>query len=148
MISAKKLIKLAKKWQKLAAIRRKRITTPQAATCHDTDDCSTSSAVEKGHFVVYSMDQKRFSLPLNYLNKDTVRELFNLAEDEYGLPSNGPLILPCEAVILEYVISLMRQNVRKEVEKALMLSIANRRCSSTMHLHQEVTNHQLSICSF
>ncbi|KAK5837725.1 hypothetical protein PVK06_006452 [Gossypium arboreum] len=44
MISARKLIKLARKWQKLAAIKRKRITFS-----------STSSMVEKGHFVVIAL---------------------------------------------------------------------------------------------
>ena len=90
MISAKKLIKLAKKWQKLAALRRKRIALPQM----DRSSCSTSEMADKGHFVVYSADQKRFLLPLNYLNNKIVRELLKLAEEEFGLPTNGPLIVP------------------------------------------------------
>ncbi|KAL3567605.1 hypothetical protein D5086_030256 [Populus alba] len=60
MISAKKLVKLAKKWQKLAALRRKRITLPQM----ETSSCSASEMADKGHFVVYSADHKRFLLPL------------------------------------------------------------------------------------
>ncbi|KAG5242010.1 auxin-responsive protein [Salix suchowensis] len=46
MIGAKKLIRLASKWQKMAAIRRKRIALPQT----DTSSCNTSSTAEKGHF--------------------------------------------------------------------------------------------------
>ncbi|EEF38087.1 conserved hypothetical protein [Ricinus communis] len=60
MISAKKLIKLARKWQKVAALKRKRITLPRAIWNADADSCSTSDAVAKGHFVVYTKDQKRF----------------------------------------------------------------------------------------
>ncbi|KAK6240677.1 hypothetical protein SCA6_006066 [Theobroma cacao] len=100
MISAKKLIKLARKWQKLGAIKHKKIALPRMSQEVDTNDCSTSSFVEKGHFVVYSADQKRFMLPLEYLKKEIVRQLFKLAEEEFGVPSNGPLILPCDAVFL------------------------------------------------
>ena len=71
MISAKKLIKLARKWQKLAAIRRKGITSPQTIVAStDASSCSTSSKAEKGHFVVYSADQKRFLFPLEYLSSE------------------------------------------------------------------------------
>ncbi|KAL4317961.1 hypothetical protein GQ457_18G019210 [Hibiscus cannabinus] len=54
MISAKKLIKLAKRWQKMAFIRRKRITLPRTKMDSETNGCSTSSVVDKGHFVVHS----------------------------------------------------------------------------------------------
>ena len=87
MISAKKLLKLAKKWQKMAAIRRKRITLPQHIASTDKSSCSTSTKPEKGCFVVYSADQKRFLLPLEYLQNEMIRELFDIAEEEFGLPS-------------------------------------------------------------
>ncbi|KAJ6937233.1 auxin-responsive protein SAUR68-like [Populus alba x Populus x berolinensis] len=141
MISAKKLIKLARKWQKLAAIRRKRLTLPQTIS-------STTSTAEKGHFVVYTTDKKRFVLPLNYLNNEIVRELFNLAEEEFGLTSDGPITLPCDATFMEYAITLIQQNAAKDIEKALLVTIASNRCSSSLYLHHDVRHHQLSICSF
>ena len=53
MISAKRLIEMARKWQKMAAGKRnKRISYPR----HEDD--MQSSAVNKGHFVVYSVDQE------------------------------------------------------------------------------------------
>ncbi|KAK5837723.1 hypothetical protein PVK06_006450 [Gossypium arboreum] len=64
----------------MAAIRRKRITSRSATSDTDANSCSTSTAVEQGHFVVYSVDQKRFMLPLEYLKNEIVMELFNLAE--------------------------------------------------------------------
>ncbi|XWS55149.1 hypothetical protein CRYUN_Cryun10bG0150000 [Craigia yunnanensis] len=73
MISAKKLIKLAKKWQKLASIKQKKITLPRMSLDVDANDCSTTSIIEEGHFEVYSADQKRFMLPLEYLEKEIVR---------------------------------------------------------------------------
>ncbi|KAF2291087.1 hypothetical protein GH714_019800 [Hevea brasiliensis] len=111
MISAKKLIKLARKWQKLAALGQKRITMPRTTNgIVDAESCSTSYPVEKGHFVVYSIDQRRFVLPLEYLNNDVVKELFELAEEEFGLASNSPLILPCDSGFMEYIIDLIRRD--------------------------------------
>ncbi|KAJ6289911.1 hypothetical protein OIU78_025767 [Salix suchowensis] len=98
MISAKKLIKLAKKWQKLAALRR---------SC------------------------------------------FKLAEEEFGLPSNGPLTLPCDAELIEYVVGLIKQGITRDSEKAILVFIASSRCSLFPDLHHhQVTDHQLPICSF
>ncbi|KAJ6896993.1 hypothetical protein NC651_023012 [Populus alba x Populus x berolinensis] len=145
MISAKKLVKLARKWQKLAAISRKRLPFPQTVSSLDSDDCSTSSTAEKGHFVVYTTDEKRFVLPLDYLNNEIVKELFNLAEEEFGLTSNGPLTLPCDAAFMEYSITMIKKNVAKDVEKALLITLASNRCSSTLYPHQEVRNQEFNI---
>ncbi|KAB5561509.1 hypothetical protein DKX38_006466 [Salix brachista] len=132
MITAKKLIKLARKWQKLAAIRRRRLTLPQTISSLDSDDCGSSTAAEKGHFVVYTTDKKRFVLPLNYLNNEILRELFNLAEEEFGLTSDGPITLPCDATFMEYAITLIQQNVAKDIEKALLITIASNLCPSSL----------------
>ncbi|KAJ6739315.1 AUXIN-RESPONSIVE FAMILY PROTEIN [Salix koriyanagi] len=137
MITAKKLIKLARKWQKLAAIRRRRLTLPQTISSLDSDDCGSSTAAEKGHFVVYTTDKKRFVLPLNYLNNEILRELFNLAEEEFGLTSDGPITLPCDATFMEYAITLIQQNVAKDIEKALLITIASNRCPSSLYLHHD-----------
>ncbi|KAE8719148.1 putative SAUR-like auxin-responsive protein family [Hibiscus syriacus] len=147
MISAKKLIKLARKWQKMASIRRKGITLPRTTMEAETNSCSTSSVVDKGHFVVYSVDQKRFVLPLEYLKNKIVMELFNLAEEEFGLPGDGHLILPCDANFMEYVISLIKRKPSKEVEKALIMSVSSGRCSSS-YLYQQEMSQDLPILSF
>ncbi|EEF39753.1 conserved hypothetical protein [Ricinus communis] len=147
MISAKKLLKLAKKWQMLAAIRRKRMSLPRTITRIDTSSCSIPAKAEKGCFVVYSADQKRFLLPLEYLNNEVVSELFDIAEEVFGMPSNGPLTLPCDAELMEYAISLIKQKVSREVEQALLTSIASS-CSSSFHLQHQATIHHLPICSF
>ncbi|KAE8668972.1 putative SAUR-like auxin-responsive protein family [Hibiscus syriacus] len=105
----------------------------------ETNNCSTSSAVEKGHSVVYSVDQKRFLLPLEYLKNKIVMELFDLAEEEFGLPGDGVLTLPCDANFMEYVIALIKRKPSKEVEKALILSVAASSCSSSYLYQQEVS---------
>ncbi|KAK9289735.1 hypothetical protein L1049_007894 [Liquidambar formosana] len=151
MISPKKLIRMARKWQKLAAMGRKRISLPQGPipiAGQNADCCNTSLMVNKGHFVVYTNDQRRFVLPLAYLDNDIFKELFQMAEDEFGLPSNGPITLPCDAVFMEYVVSLIQQHVAKDLEKALLMSITTGRCLSTSYLQKEQTEQQLLICGF
>ncbi|KAE8724918.1 putative SAUR-like auxin-responsive protein family [Hibiscus syriacus] len=147
MISAKKLINLTRKWQQMASIRGKRITLPRTTMEAETNSCSTSSVVDKGHFVVYSVDRKRFVLPLEYLKNKIVMELFNLAEEEFGLPGNGLLILPCDANFMKYVIALIKRKPSKEVEKALIMSVNRGRCSSP-YLYQKKMNQDFPIWSF
>ncbi|KAI5668156.1 hypothetical protein M9H77_18009 [Catharanthus roseus] len=66
MISTRKLIRMARKWQKKANIGRKRISFQRNNENTTTSDCSSSSSplARKGHFVVYSADQKRYNMPL------------------------------------------------------------------------------------
>nr|GMC87101.1 auxin-responsive protein SAUR68-like [Ipomoea batatas] len=146
---SKKLIKLAKKWQKFAAIRRKRISFPSLND--DTDCCNTSSAVSKGHFAVYTDDQKRFVVPLSYLENEIIRQLLNMSEEEFGLPSDGPITLPCDAAFMNYIISLLSRGLSKELENALLISFTSSRCS-VASLHQagwrnlELLENQLCRC--
>ncbi|KAJ9152427.1 hypothetical protein P3X46_025994 [Hevea brasiliensis] len=137
MISAKKLLKLAEKWQKMAAIRRRGMTLPQTFGSIDTSNCSTSLMAEKGHFIVYSADGKCFLLPLGYLNNEIIKELFNMAEAEFGLQSKRPLILPCGQTLWNL-----------DVERALLVSIAINCCSSSFYFQHQTISHQLPICSF
>ncbi|KAJ4715912.1 Auxin-responsive protein [Melia azedarach] len=110
MITPKKIIKMAKKWQKLAASKRKRISFPRTTTgAFDAESCSTSSTAGKGHFVVYSADERRFVIPLKYLKNNIIIELFRIAEEEFGLSSSEPIILPCDAIFMEYVVSLIER---------------------------------------
>nr|XP_016491391.1 PREDICTED: auxin-responsive protein SAUR68-like isoform X2 [Nicotiana tabacum] len=130
MISVKKLIKMARKWQKFAANQRKRISFPGS---NDAESCSTSSSiVGKGHFVVYTTDQKRFVVPLAYLQHEVIRQLLHMSEEEFGLPSDGPITLPCDALFLNYIISLIRRGVPAELQNALLVSVASSRCSSVL----------------
>ncbi|XP_015893186.3 auxin-responsive protein SAUR68 [Ziziphus jujuba] len=137
MISAKKLIKMARKWQKLATLSRKRILFPRNNEDLDAESTSNSSSiVEKGHFVVYTADHKRFVMPLSYLSSNILRELFKMSEEEFGLPSDRPITLPCDAIFMEYVVALIRRGATKDVEKALLKSINAGRCSSSSSYHQ------------
>ncbi|MBA0854549.1 hypothetical protein Goshw_013387 [Gossypium schwendimanii] len=75
-------------------------------------------------------------------------ELFNLAEEEFGIPSNGHLKLPFDSTFMEYAIELIKRKASKEVEKALIMSIVTGHCSSSLNLNQQETNQQLPIWSF
>ncbi|XP_055828449.1 auxin-responsive protein SAUR68-like [Solanum dulcamara] len=146
MISTKKLIKLARRWQKFAAMQRKRISFPRNSS--DAESCSMSSLfiVEKGHFVVYTADQARFVIPLVYLENEVIRQLLNMSEEEFGLPSGGPIILPCNSAFMDYIISLIKKGVDAgDLHKALLLSVPSC-CCSTSSLHQESGNQQLLVC--
>uniref|UniRef100_A0A803LG61 Uncharacterized protein n=2 Tax=Chenopodium quinoa TaxID=63459 RepID=A0A803LG61_CHEQI len=135
MISTKKLVNMARKWQRLAAAGRKRISWPRPVA-------------EKGHFVVYTSDKKRFMIPLAYLNSEIFRELFRIAEEEFGVSSSGPIMLPCDSVFMEYAISMIQRHVAEDLEKALIMSLDNCRYPSLSHENQQHISQQLLICSF
>ncbi|KAK8625301.1 hypothetical protein V6N13_090175 [Hibiscus sabdariffa] len=88
----------------MAEIKRKRITFSRTSGDVDINSCSTSSMIEKGHFVVYSSDAKRFVLPLEYLKNEIVIKLFEVAEEEFGHAINEHITLPCDAAMMKYII--------------------------------------------
>ncbi|KAM7253680.1 hypothetical protein ACFE04_021834 [Oxalis oulophora] len=110
MVNPRRLLQLAKKLQRVASTNRGRIT-------------SSDSAVMAGHFVVYTSDKTRFVIPLEYLNKSVFKGILKLSEEEFGLQSNGPITLPCDSSVFEYVILLTRKEVPQELEKALLTSL-------------------------
>ncbi|KAK9690685.1 hypothetical protein RND81_09G146900 [Saponaria officinalis] len=133
MISTRKLIRMAKKWQRIAVASRKRISWSRPVT-------------DKGHFVVYTTDGRRFMIPLTCLKSDIFRELFRMAEEEYGIAASGPITLPCDSSLIEYAISMIQKHVAKDLENALISSFANCRYSSVEHLEQ-ISQH-IMICLF
>ncbi|KAK3037721.1 hypothetical protein RJ639_031092 [Escallonia herrerae] len=134
MINSKKLIKMARKWQKIAAIRRKRLSLSGGS----------ASVSDKGHFVVYSTDRKRYVFPLGYVDSYIFRELLKVSEEEYGLPTDGPIVFPCDAVFMDYAVALIQKRTTQDVEKSLLVSIVNR-CSSSYSLRQQETNQRLLV---
>lgn len=111
MLNAKKLIKIVRRWKKFAAMHRKRISFPINGS--DADGCSTSSfsIVEKGHFVVYTIDQSCYEFPLTYLENEVITQLLSMSVDVFGLPSGGTITLPCDSSFMDYIISLIKKGV-------------------------------------
>ncbi|CAA7030672.1 unnamed protein product [Microthlaspi erraticum] len=142
MMNTKKLIKMAKKWQQRAALHRKRISFQKSSTA----SASSSAAVEKGCFVVYTADNTRFAFPLRYLSNSVFQELLKISEEEFGLPTEGPIALPFDSVFLEYLIKLVERRMDADTEKALLMSMSSARCSSQCSLHQQsMTSQQLLV---
>lgn len=141
---------MARKWQKQAIKQRKRIPW-RIKSAQEVNEAKLPEGEKKGHFVVYSIDKKRFVLPLEYLKNNIFRDLFKLAEEEFGLSSNVPLTLPCDATVIKYVITLIHGSVAKDLEEAVSMSIitSTHRCQSNLDLHQEGINiSQHLLCSF
>ncbi|KDP47164.1 hypothetical protein JCGZ_00055 [Jatropha curcas] len=139
MISPKKLIHIARKWQRQAALKRKRISFP-----------SVSQVANKGHFVVYTADKKRFAFPMLYLNNYVFRQLLAMSEEEFGSPGDGPIILTCDSSLMEYVVHLIKRRIDREMEEALLMSLCNSssKCLLSSCLCQEQSSHKLLVCSF
>ncbi|KAK6121524.1 hypothetical protein DH2020_044730 [Rehmannia glutinosa] len=120
---------MARKWQKLAAQGRKRISFPRKIGEVSRRDYTLEMA-EKGRFIVYTTDKVRFSFPIAYLNSLIFRELLRMSEEEFGLPRDGPITLPCDSQFMGYVTSLIQKKAAIQVEKALLLSLSVRRVGS------------------
>ncbi|GJV22640.1 hypothetical protein Tco_0897645 [Tanacetum coccineum] len=77
----------------------------------------------KGHFVVYAADQSRFVMPLHYLNSNIFMELLRISEDEFGLPRNGPITLPCDSILMNYLVNVLERGLSDDLEKTLLAFI-------------------------
>uniref|UniRef100_A0A0D9XGA1 Auxin-responsive protein n=1 Tax=Leersia perrieri TaxID=77586 RepID=A0A0D9XGA1_9ORYZ len=146
MISTKRIAQLAKKWRRMAALGRKRLT--MMAT-QESEDCSSSTAVAgKGHCIMYTADGMRFEVPLLYLSTMVFGELLRMSQEEFGFTSDdGKITLPCDAVVMEYVMCLLRRNASVDVEKAFLSSMAILcHCANSMAPPVGV-NMQVAVCS-
>ncbi|KAJ0960309.1 hypothetical protein J5N97_001880 [Dioscorea zingiberensis] len=116
---------MARKWQIASALGRRRISPEKINASSDSEACTptTTSVAHKGHFIAYTSDGKRFMVPLEYLETRIFQELLRMSEEEYGLPGNGPITLHCDAVSMEYILLLLKKQVSKDVEMALLSSI-------------------------
>ncbi|KAL3722772.1 hypothetical protein ACJRO7_035042 [Eucalyptus globulus] len=147
MISTKKLIQMARKWQKMATMGRKRIAFQRTNSKSRLANANGSSAGQKGCFIVYTMDERRFAIPLSYLSNNIVRGLFRASEEEFGIPTDGPITLPIDALSMEYIISLISRGLAKDQENALLMSLTRGSCSSSSAFNQALESQQILVCS-
>ena len=118
MISTKRIPQLAKKWQRMAALGRKRLTWQKEA-----DECCTSVA-GKGHCVMNTVDGRRFEVPLVHLSNNVFIELLQMSHEEFGFASDGRITIPCDAAVMEYVMCLLRRSASAEIERSFLSTIA------------------------
>ncbi|KAL6844891.1 hypothetical protein ACP4OV_025550 [Aristida adscensionis] len=125
MISAKRLAQMARKWQRMAALARKRLTSTPLKEAEGSWGTSASVA-GKGHCVVYSADGRRFEVPLAYLTTSVFGELLSMSQEEFGFArDDGRITLPCDGAVMEYVICLIRREASEEVERAFLSSMVS-----------------------
>lgn len=135
MVSAKRLVQMAKKWQRMAATARRRIAlAPPAKGAAEgpSPPCSTSpvAVAGKGHCVVYSADGRRFEVPLPYLDTAVFGVLLGMSREEFGFAGgDGRITVPCDAAVMEYVMCLLRRDASEEVVRAFLSSVVSRPCS-------------------
>ncbi|KAI3736439.1 hypothetical protein L6452_15980 [Arctium lappa] len=139
MISPMKLVRMARKWQNLVALRRKRIAFPRA-------EYNGATIVDKGCFVVYASDRIRFVIPLDYLKNDVFQALLEMAGDEYGLQNDGPIRVPLRAIFMKYIMSQIESEMSEDREEELRMAITSWRCLSTSNLQFEQAHTQLLVC--
>ncbi|OMO91980.1 Auxin responsive SAUR protein [Corchorus olitorius] len=122
----------------MAALGRKRIGSSRN---------TSRKMAGKGHFVIYTTDKKRFVIPLEYLSNTIFVELLNMSEEEFGLPSDGPITLPCDSVVMNYIVSLMQKGLAEDLEKALLDTVSSCRCSSKIaYFHQGHADQKPLVC--
>lgn len=143
MLSPKRLIEVARKWQKMATLGRKRISWITEDTFPQVNKRSKVVA-DKGHFMVYSSEGERFMVPLEFLNSWLFQELLRLSEEEFGFSGETPISLPCDAVLLEHVFSLMKRRGSIDAERETLISGFRRHCSISA-LHHAEHSQQLAV---
>ncbi|KAG0477823.1 hypothetical protein HPP92_012542 [Vanilla planifolia] len=129
MVSSKRLIQMARTWKTMAVSGRKRILSTTG-----------SMVASRGHIFIYSMDGRRFMITLADLTRSLLVVLFKMSEEEFGLPTDGPITLPFDGSSMEYILSLLRHQVPMDAERAALASISSYRCMSSAlvpHEHQK-----------
>ncbi|XP_039126787.1 auxin-responsive protein SAUR36-like [Dioscorea cayenensis subsp. rotundata] len=125
---------------------KRMISSPRVDKLSDFNEYNTSSVAEKGHFFLYTSEGKRFMVPLAYLTNNVFKELLKISEEEFGLPGDDPITLPCDAASMEYMLSMLRRGVSEEVEKSLLSSIFISYKSTCSDLAIQNTQY-LAVCS-
>ncbi|NP_001151993.2 SAUR52 - auxin-responsive SAUR family member [Zea mays] len=131
MISAKRVAHLAKKWQRMAAQGRQRLTWGGAGAAAKQAGESCSSVASKGHCAVYTADGARFEVPLACLSTPVFRELLQMSQEEFGFSGgdgSGRITLPCDTAVMEYAMCLLRRSASAELEQAFLSTVAATSC--------------------
>ncbi|XP_073112298.1 auxin-induced protein 6B-like [Elaeis guineensis] len=76
--------------------------------------------VEQGALCGVCQGGKRYVVPLKYLDHPIFQVLLEMAEEEFGTTSHGPLRVPCEEELMEHIVFLLKTNPAEDVEKALV----------------------------
>ncbi|GAU25100.1 hypothetical protein TSUD_257940 [Trifolium subterraneum] len=86
-----------------------RLNAIQRATLTSNQTTSKSAEVRKGYIAVYVGEkQKRFVIPISYLNQPSFQELLSQVEEEFGYDhSMGGLTIPCTEDVFQHITSCL-----------------------------------------
>ncbi|CAN0921103.1 Auxin-responsive protein SAUR65 [Linum grandiflorum] len=65
---------------------------------------------KKGWFVVYSVDRRRYALPLELLEKEMFVEMLKMAEEEFGLSNHQPIVFPFDSSVMDRILDVLLGN--------------------------------------
>eukprot|EP01018_Ginkgo_biloba_P037514 Gb_39828 [translate_table: standard] len=73
---------------------------------------SIPADVPEDHLAVYagSDQRRRFIVRIGYLNHPVFRALLDKAEEEFGFDQKGGLVIPCDPILIERLLCLLRTN--------------------------------------
>ncbi|KAF8020590.1 hypothetical protein BT93_G1125 [Corymbia citriodora subsp. variegata] len=138
----KKVMKMAWMWEKLATSHKRRISNPGV-----TVELNSTSALEKGHLVIYMTDGGRFTIPLQCIQSNIFDELLKISKEEFSLSGDSSITVPCDAASMGCIVSLVQRCIAKDREKALLNSIPFTPCSLAAAVHSKCMDQQsLFLC--
>ncbi|CAI0438806.1 unnamed protein product [Linum tenue] len=71
---------------------------------------SDDGTVPKGYLAIsVGLEQKRFTIPTEYLSHPAFHILLREAEEEFGFQQAGVLRIPCEVSVFESVVKIVEQ---------------------------------------
>ncbi|CAJ2633854.1 auxin-induced SAUR [Trifolium pratense] len=84
-----------------------RLNVIRQASLTANQTTSKSAEARKGYVAVYVGEkQKRFLIPISYLNQPLFQELLSQAEDEFGYDHPmGGLTIPCPEDVFQHITS-------------------------------------------
>ncbi|KAF8020532.1 hypothetical protein BT93_G1070 [Corymbia citriodora subsp. variegata] len=95
------------------------------------------------HFVIYTTDGGHLTIPLQCLCSNIFEEHFRMSEEEFGLSGDSPISVPYDATSMDYRVSLVQRRIAKDIEKALLNSIAFTSCSIAVAVHSKFGDQQV-----
>ncbi|CAN6716452.1 unnamed protein product [Malus baccata var. baccata] len=106
---------------KTADMGIKKISNPRVVG-NNSNNTDCNSMGEKGTFVIYT-----------------------LSEEEFGLSSSRPIIVPCDSLFMNYIVSLFQRGITTDLEKALLIksTISSSCFIGSINLHQGQIGQQL-----
>ncbi|XP_031493049.1 auxin-induced protein 6B-like [Nymphaea colorata] len=103
------IFRLPKSESSPARVPKYRVFSFESVDSGEDADDACKSHVPKGYLAVYvGSEERRFIIPLGYLNHSIFRALLKKAEEEFGFSSNGGIRLPCESLLFEHILWLLK----------------------------------------